>query len=195
MILLLDNYDSFVHNLARYLRLLGQDTRVVRSDAITAAGVQRLAPDAIVLSPGPRGPDDARCSLEVVQLLADTIPILGVCLGHQTIGQAFGAEVVECPSRHGQSSRVSHSGESLFTGLPSQFQVGRYHSLCLRADSIPDCLQVTATTDDGLVMGVRHRQWPVHGVQFHPESVLTQYGLEMLRNFCPAPTSPLQVVS
>ncbi len=195
MVLLLDNYDSFVHNLARYLRLLGQDTRVVRSDMITAAEVQRLAPAAIVLSPGPRRPEDAGCCLEVVRRLADQIPILGVCLGHQTIGQAFGAVVVECPSRHGQSSRISHTGESVFAGLPQQFQVGRYHSLCLRPDSLPDCLQVTATTADGLVMGVRHRQWPVHGVQFHPESVLTQYGLEMLRNFCPAPTSPLQAVT
>lgn len=189
MILLLDNYDSFVHNLARYLRLLGQATRVVRSDRITAQEVQQMHPDAIVLSPGPRRPEDAGCGLEVVRLLAGEVPILGVCLGHQAIGQAFGADVVECPSMHGQSSRITHTAESVFAGLPSSFQVGRYHSLCLRPDTLPDCLRVTATSEEGQIMGVMHRRLPVHGVQFHPESVLTQHGLELLRNFCSLPRS------
>jgi len=184
LILLLDNYDSFAHNLARYVRLLGHETRVVRSDQITVTEVERARPRAIVLSPGPRRPEDAGCSLEVVRQLSPSVPILGVCLGHQTIGQSFGAEVVTCPSLHGQASQLTHHGESVFAGLPSPFQVGRYHSLCLRSESLPDCLQVTATSNDGQIMGVRHRELAVHGVQFHPESVLTQYGLEMLRTFC-----------
>ncbi|WP_153555667.1 anthranilate synthase component II [Roseimaritima sediminicola] len=183
MILLLDNYDSFVHNLARYLRLLGQQTRVIRSDQVTVEQIQCLAPAAIVLSPGPKRPDDAGCSLDVVRRLGESIPILGVCLGHQTIGQAFGAAVVQCPAMHGQSSFINHRGESVFAGLPNRFPVGRYHSLALQPSTVPDCLRVTATTDEGLVMGVAHRRYPIHGVQFHPESVLTQYGLEMLRNF------------
>ncbi len=184
MILLLDNYDSFVHNLARYLRRLGADTLVVRSDQIDCSDCQRLAPDAVVLSPGPKGPFEAGCSLDVVRALGPEIPILGVCLGHQAIAAAFGATISPCPPRHGMASPVTHGSAGLFAGLPTTINVGRYHSLAVDEDSLPTELVVTARSqDDGVIMGIQHVTRPVHGVQFHPESVLTDDGMALLENF------------
>ena len=183
MILLLDNHDSFVHNLARYFRRLGCQTRVVRSDQIDAAGCRRLAPDAIVLSPGPKGPGEAGCSVDVVRDLAPGMPILGVCLGHQAIGVAFGARIRRCGPMHGMASRVTHDASGLFAGIDSPINVGRYHSLVVDPDDLPTEVLVTARSCDGEIMGVRHQSYPVHGVQFHPESVLTDKGLPLLENF------------
>lgn len=183
MILLLDNYDSFVHNLARYFRRLGCVTRVIRSDQIDAAACLGLAPDAVVISPGPRGPRDTGCSIDLLHRLPPTTPVLGVCLGHQAIAVAFGGSVVRCGPRHGMSSLVSHHRTDLFAGLPSPMTVGRYHSLAVDPEKLPADLQVTAMSEDGVVMGLRHRARPVFGVQFHPESVLTEDGLALLDNF------------
>lgn len=184
MILLIDNYDSFVHNLARYLRRLGQETIVVRNDNTTPAEVIERRPVAIVLSPGPCTPDEAGCSLELVRQGAGKLPILGVCLGHQTIGQAFGGRVIRARQPvHGQASRVHHGGSGIFAGLPSPLMVGRYHSLVVEEESLSSELEVTARTDDGLVMAMAHRRWPIFGVQFHPESILTESGYAILENF------------
>jgi anthranilate synthase/aminodeoxychorismate synthase-like glutamine amidotransferase len=184
MILLIDNYDSFVHNLARYFQRLGRETRVVRNTAIDAAGALDLRPNAIVLSPGPCTPSEAGCSLEVVRRLSGKIPILGVCLGHQAIGAAFGAAVVRAPEPiHGRTSAIRHEGRGVFRGLPNPLTVGRYHSLVVDPSSLPPELEITARTDDGVVMALAHRNWPVVGVQFHPESILTQSGYELLANF------------
>ncbi|XZE20604.1 anthranilate synthase component II [Pirellulaceae bacterium SH449] len=184
MILLLDNFDSFVYNLDRYLQRLGQKTLVVRSDSITVDAIVRLNVSAIVISPGPKAPNDAGCSLEVVRKLGRSIPILGVCLGHQAIGQAYGANIVRAPSPcHGKSSTIEHSNRGLFSGLPSPIEVGRYHSLVVDSGSIPDCLEVTAWTRDNLIMGFQHREHPVHGLQFHPESILTHHGYQYMKNF------------
>jgi anthranilate synthase/aminodeoxychorismate synthase-like glutamine amidotransferase len=185
VILLLDNYDSFTFNLAQAFWELGADLRVVRSDAVTVADIARLAPTALVISPGPGRPSSAGVSPEAVRTFSGRIPILGVCLGHQTIGEVFGATLGFARRvLHGKSSRVSHSGKGLFAGLPSSCAVGRYHSLSLRDDSLPESLEVTATSeDDGEVMAVRHRSHPTVGVQFHPESVLTPEGPALLRNF------------
>ena len=184
MILLIDNFDSFVHNLARYLRRLGQETMVVRNNEIDATGVLRLAPQAIVLSPGPCTPREAGCSLEVVRQCAERTPILGVCLGHQTIGAALGAAVVRAPQPvHGRRSAIRHGGRGVFRGLPSPMHVGRYHSLVVDENTLPTDLEVTARSDDGVVMALAHRQWPLVGVQFHPESILTEGGYDLLANF------------
>lgn len=183
MILLLDNYDSFVHNLARYFRILGQETVVVRSDEIDVADCQHLSPDAIVISPGPKRPIDAGCSVEVIRNLAGRIPILGVCLGHQAIGVAFGGTVDECGPTHGIASTIDHDGEFLFQGCRQPLRVGRYHSLAINEQQLPDELIVTARDQQGLIMAVRHREHAVHGVQFHPESVLTEDGLRIIENF------------
>lgn len=183
MILLLDNYDSFVHNLARHFRQLGCQTTVIRSDQIDVAGCAALSPSAIVISPGPRRPHEAGCSVEVVQRISPEIPILGVCLGHQAIGVAFGASVMKCPPMHGMMGSITHDGKGVFTGLPSPMQVGRYHSLAVDHGCFPAELEVTAQDEDGLIMGLQHRSRPIFGVQFHPESVLTDRGLEMLDNF------------
>ena len=184
MILLLDNYDSFVHNLARYLRRLGAHTLVVRSDEIDCRECQRLAPAAVVLSPGPKGPFEAGCSVDVIRNLAPQIPILGVCLGHQAIAAAFGATVSPCPPRHGMTSPITHDASGLFAGLPATINVGRYHSLAVDEGSLPAELVVTARSqDDGVIMGIRHVTRPVQGVQFHPESVLTDNGMALLGNF------------
>lgn len=184
MILLLDNYDSFVYNLDRYLQRLGQRTLVVRSDAITVESIERLECDGIVISPGPKTPDDAGCSLEVVRRLAGRIPILGVCLGHQTIAQAMGGQIVRAPRPiHGQSSLIYHENSRLMHGLPSPFLAGRYHSLVVEETNIPDCLIKTAWSSDGLIMGLEHAHWPLLGVQFHPESILTEVGYAILVNF------------
>ena len=184
MILLIDNYDSFVHNLGRYFRRLGQETRVVRNDAMDVAGIRTLAPAAIILSPGPCTPSEAGCSLDVVRQLSGELPILGVCLGHQAIAAALGANVVRGPEPvHGRSSIIRHSRRGVFEGLPHPLMVGRYHSLVVEEKSLPQELEVTARTDDGVVMALAHQRLPVVGVQFHPESILTQGGYELLANF------------
>lgn len=192
MILVLDNHDSFVHNLARYLRRRGAATRVIRSDAIDVAGCEALQPTAIVLSPGPKRPEQAGCCLELIRRLGPTIPILGVCLGHQAIGEALGAQVVQVPPLHGSASDIVHADPELFAGCPQPLRVGRYHSLAIDPASVPDDLRITARTlaGDGIgdgggeiVMAVRHRHWPLLGVQFHPESVLTAEGQRLIDNF------------
>jgi len=185
VILLLDNYDSFVQNLARYLRRLGHSTEVVRSDAIAVDAIAERNYQAIVLSPGPCTPNEAGCCVEVVQKLGDKLPILGVCLGHQVIAAALGGKVIRAPwPMHGRSSQVFHNGTDVFRGLPSPMRVGRYHSLLVEDSSLPDSLSVTAKTEDGLIMGLCHREWPLVGVQFHPESILTEHGYALLNNFC-----------
>ncbi|MBF0296960.1 MAG: aminodeoxychorismate/anthranilate synthase component II [Magnetococcales bacterium] len=188
MLLLIDNYDSFTYNLAQYFGELGAEVRVFRNDAITVEEIAALRPEHIVISPGPGNPDQAGITLEVIRRLAGRIPILGVCLGHQAIGQAFGGRVVRAPVlMHGKTSRIHHSGEGVFRDLPQPFMATRYHSLVVAADSIPESLQVTARTEDGLVMGIRHRELPVEGVQFHPESILTESGHDLLANFLNTP--------
>lgn len=185
MILLIDNYDSFVHNLARYVRELGAEAMVVRNDEITAEGVEALAPSHVIISPGPCSPAEAGVSTDIVRRLGPTTPILGVCLGHQCIGAAYGGPILRAGRPvHGRTSLISHDGTSVFRGLPSPIEVTRYHSLSIPAGSVPGCLRVTATAnDDGEVMAVEHREHPVIGVQFHPESAATQYGYAMLDRF------------
>ena len=184
MILLIDNYDSFVHNLARYFQRLGQETLVVRNDQITPARAAQLKPAAIVLSPGPCTPAEAGTSLAVVRELAGKVPMLGVCLGHQTIAAALGANVIRGPQpMHGRTSKIQHARTGIFADLPTPLTVGRYHSLIVDEQSLPREIEVTARTDDGLVMALAHRQWPIYGVQFHPESILTEGGYALLANF------------
>ncbi len=184
MLLLIDNYDSFTFNLAQYLGELGAEVKVLRNDAIDVAGVARLSPSRIVLSPGPCDPDRAGITLAVIEAFAGRIPILGVCLGHQAIGRAFGARVVHAGRVvHGKADEISHDGKGVFRGLPERFMAGRYHSLAIERTSLPDCLEASASTPDGELMGLRHRQYAVEGVQFHPESVLTEHGKDLLKNF------------
>jgi anthranilate synthase/aminodeoxychorismate synthase-like glutamine amidotransferase len=184
MILLIDNYDSFVFNLARYFRVLGGDVPVVRNERVTGADVAARRPAAIVLSPGPCTPLEAGISLEVVRQLGPTIPLLGVCLGHQTIAAALGGEVVRAVEPiHGRTSLVEHDGQRLFAGLPNPLTATRYHSLIVPEPSLPDCLRPTARTVDGILMALEHVEWPLFGVQFHPESVLTIRGHHLLQNF------------
>ncbi len=184
MLLVIDNYDSFTYNLVQYLSEIGQEVRVVRNDEIPAADIAGLAPSHIVISPGPCTPNEAGISLEVIRVYAGKIPILGVCLGHQSIGQAFGGKVVRAPRvMHGKTSQIFHDGKGLFTGLPNPFEATRYHSLVIERTSVPDVLDVTARTADQEIMAVRHKTLPVEGVQFHPESFLTTCGKDLLRNF------------
>ena len=188
MLLVIDNYDSFTYNLVQYLAELGEKIRVVRNDEIGAADIATLAPTAIVVSPGPCTPNDAGISLEVITRYAGRIPILGVCLGHQSIGQAFGGKVVRARQvMHGKTSMIAHDSRGAFTGLPNPFEATRYHSLVVERASLPDCLEITATTSDGVggqeIMGLRHKTLGVEGVQFHPESFLTVVGKDLLRNF------------
>lgn len=184
MILVIDNYDSFVHNLARYFACLGQETHVVRNDAISVGAVRRLQPDAIVISPGPCTPREAGCSLELIAKCWDEFPLLGVCLGHQAIAEALGGRVVRAQRpMHGRASAVFHDGQGVFANLPCPLHAGRYHSLVVEEHSLPAELEVTARTASGTVMAVQHREAPVIGVQFHPESILTERGLDLLRNF------------
>jgi anthranilate synthase component II len=184
VILLIDNYDSFVHNLARYFERLGQETLVVRNDRIALEEIERLRPGALVLSPGPCTPNEAGCSLEVVRRFVDRIPILGVCLGHQTIAAALGGRVIRSPQpMHGRTSLVYHDGQGIFTDLPQPMRACRYHSLIVDETSLPPQLETTAATADGIVMALRHRAAPVVGVQFHPEAILTESGYPLLANF------------
>lgn len=184
MILLIDNYDSFAHNLARYVRQLGSQVKVVRNDKITIAEIKALQPEKIIISPGPKEPRDAGICLNVVRKFASHIPILGVCLGHQVIAAAFGANVVRAESpMHGKGSVITCTTQSVFSGLPKQFKVGRYHSLVVDPDSMPSCLQVIAQSNDKEIMALQHKHLPVIGLQFHPESVLTEHGYQMLENF------------
>jgi anthranilate synthase component 2 len=184
MIYLIDNYDSFTFNLYQLAEALGAKCRVVRNDAITVDELARKKPKAILLSPGPGAPDSAGVTMRVVAELGKRIPILGVCLGHQAIGQVFGGSVIRARRAiHGKASSITHAGRGLFRGLPSPLQVGRYHSLVVSPKRLPSCLEITASTEDGIIMGLRHRDRPVHGIQFHPESVLTPRGPELLKNF------------
>jgi para-aminobenzoate synthetase component 2 len=184
MILLVDNYDSFAHNLARYFERLGQRVRVVRNDAIDVPAVRDLRPAAVVLSPGPCTPREAGASLEIVRRLHAEVPMLGVCLGHQVIAEALGGRIGRAPLPvHGQTSPIEHDGAGLFAGLPMPLKVARYHSLVAHPQGFPEQLQATAWTSDGVLMAFVHRRWPVYGVQFHPESILTEYGYELLANF------------
>jgi anthranilate synthase/aminodeoxychorismate synthase-like glutamine amidotransferase len=184
MLLMIDNYDSFTYNLVQYLGELGAEVRIARNDAITLEEIDALAPRSIVISPGPCTPDQAGVSVSLVRHFAGRSPILGVCLGHQAIGQAFGATVVRAHRvMHGKLSPIAHRGDGVFAGLPSPFQATRYHSLAIERETLPGALEITAETDDGEIMGVRHREHPVEGVQFHPEAILTEHGRHLLRNF------------
>jgi anthranilate synthase component 2 len=184
MLAIIDNYDSFVYNLVHFLGELGADSRVFRNDAISVNEVLGLNPNAVILSPGPCDPDRAGICLDLVRAAAGSLPILGVCLGHQTIGQAFGGEVVRAPTMmHGKRSKILHQGKSVFAGLEDGFWATRYHSLTIEPDSVPDVLEVTAQTEDGVIMGLAHKQHPIHGVQFHPESIASELGHAVLANF------------
>jgi anthranilate synthase/aminodeoxychorismate synthase-like glutamine amidotransferase len=184
MILVIDNYDSFTYNLVQYLGELGASLTVYRNDKITVGEIESIAPRGIVISPGPGNPDDAGISLELIARLGARIPILGVCLGHQCIGQAYGGRVLGAPIlMHGKTSMIHHDGSSLYKGVANPFEATRYHSLVVERDSIPGCLKLTAWTEDGVVMGLCHAQFPVEGVQFHPESILTFEGKKILNNF------------
>ncbi len=184
MLLVIDNYDSFTYNLVQYLGELGQEVRVFRNDAITVDEIADLKPDRIVISPGPCTPKEAGISVETITRLAGTIPILGVCLGHQSIGEAFGGEVVRAARlMHGKTSLIRHDGKTIFRALPNPFEATRYHSLIVRRDTLPACLEISAETAEGEIMGLRHRTLSVEGVQFHPESILTRPGMDLLRNF------------
>ncbi|HSB60393.1 MAG TPA: aminodeoxychorismate/anthranilate synthase component II [Vicinamibacteria bacterium] len=188
MVLLIDNYDSFVHNLARYVRELGGTTEVRRNDAITLDGIAALGPTHIIVSPGPCTPREAGISNDVIARLGPRVPILGVCLGHQCLGAAMGGRVVRASRpRHGKTSPIHHTGEGIFAGLPSPFQATRYHSLLVAREGLPECLEVVATTPEDEIMALRHRSFPLWGVQFHPESVLTEHGHALLRNFLSLP--------
>ena len=184
MLLMIDNYDSFTYNLVQYFGELGEDVRVLRNDEITVAGIAELNPARIVISPGPCTPNEAGVSVDTIVNFAGRIPILGVCLGHQSIGQAYGGHIVRAKQlMHGKTSLIYHKGEGVFKGLPNPFTATRYHSLVIERDSLPESLEITAWTDDDEIMGVRHRQTAVEGVQFHPESILTEHGHALLRNF------------
>src|SRR5262245_32616564 len=184
MLLMIDNYDSFTYNLVQYLGELGADVKVVRNDEVAIDEVERMRPGRIVISPGPCSPNEAGISVAAIVHFGGVMPILGVCLGHQAIGQAYGGKVIHAKTlMHGKTSPIHHSGAGVFAGLPSPFTATRYHSLAVERSSLPDCLEVTAWTDDGEIMGLRHRTLPVEGVQFHPEAILTEHGHALLGNF------------
>jgi anthranilate synthase component 2 len=184
MLLMIDNYDSFTYNIVQYFGQLGEDVQVHRNDRITLAEIEALQPARLVVSPGPCSPEEAGISVAAIKQFAGRIPILGVCLGHQAIGAAFGGNVIRSVSlMHGKTSPILHDGRELFTGLPSPFQATRYHSLIVDRPTLPECLEVTAWVENGEIMGMRHRELPVWGVQFHPESILTEGGMDLLRNF------------
>ncbi len=184
MLLMIDNYDSFTYNLVQYLGELGEDIRVFRNDKISIQKIEKLNPDKIVISPGPCTPNEAGISVRVIQHFAGKIPILGVCLGHQSIGAAYGAEIVNAPRlMHGKTSMIHHDGKTIFKGLPNPFEATRYHSLIIKKDTLSDDFDITAWTDSDEIMGIRHKKLLVEGVQFHPESILTKVGKDLLRNF------------
>ena len=184
MVLMIDNYDSFTYNLVQYLGELGAEVKVVRNDELTVQEIERMRPERIVVSPGPCSPTEAGVSLETIGRLGGRVPLLGVCLGHQAIGQAYGGKVVHARTlMHGKVSAIRHGGVGVFRGLPSPFTATRYHSLAVERESLPGCLEVTAWTDEGEIMGLRHRELAVEGVQFHPESILSEHGHALLRNF------------
>ena len=184
MLLMIDNYDSFTYNLVQYLGELGEEVKVLRNDEITLEGIEKLAPARIVISPGPCTPDEAGISVPLVKHFAGKVPILGVCLGHQSIGQALGGKIVHARQlMHGKTSAIHHDGRGVFRGLPDAFTATRYHSLAIERASLPACLEVSAWSDDGEIMGVRHKELAVEGVQFHPESILTEHGHRLLKNF------------
>jgi anthranilate synthase component II len=183
-LLVIDNYDSFTYNLVHFLGELGADSKVFRNDKITLDEIAAIAPEGIVLSPGPATPNEAGICLALIDRFKDTTPILGVCLGHQAIGQAMGGDVIRAPQlMHGKTSKINHTGKGLFRGLNSGFEATRYHSLTVKPETLPATLEVTATTDDGLIMGLQHRKLPLHGVQFHPESIASENGHALLQNF------------
>ena len=184
MILVIDNYDSFTYNLVQYLGELGEEVVVRRNDEIDLDAVAEMKPDHILISPGPCTPNEAGISLALIGRFSGPIPILGVCLGHQAIGQAFGGEVVRAGNlMHGKTSQIYHDGRTIFEGIPSPYTATRYHSLIVKRESLPDCLEISAETSEGEIMGLRHKRYPIEGVQFHPESIITEHGLTLLRNF------------
>jgi para-aminobenzoate synthetase component 2 len=184
MILVIDNYDSFTYNLVQYLGELGEEIVVKRNDEIDLDGIEALAPDHILISPGPCTPNEAGISLALIDRFKGQIPIFGVCLGHQSIGQAFGGDVIKAENlMHGKTSEMIHDGKTIFEGIPSPFTATRYHSLIVKRETLPDCLEISAETENGEIMGLRHKEYAIEGVQFHPESIITQHGLTILRNF------------
>ncbi len=184
MILMIDNYDSFTFNLVQYLGELGEDIKVYRNDKISVTEIEQMSPDHIVISPGPCTPNEAGISLELIERLGGKIPILGVCLGHQSIGQVYGGNVIRAENlMHGKTSTIHHDGKTIFQDIPSPFTATRYHSLIVEKESLPDCFEISAWTDEGEIMGLRHKEYIVEGVQFHPESILTEHGKELLKNF------------
>jgi len=189
MLLVIDNYDSFTYNLVQYFGELGADLKVYRNDEITIDEIRELAPDKICISPGPCTPAEAGISCDVVRAFGKTIPILGVCLGHQCIGQVFGGDVIRADRlMHGKTSPILHEGQSLFEGLPDPFEATRYHSLIVKRETFPEELEITAETAEHEIMGLRHREYPIHGLQFHPESILTEHGKQLLQNFLDLPS-------
>jgi para-aminobenzoate synthetase component 2 len=184
MILVIDNYDSFTYNLVQYIGELGEEVAVYRNDEIDLAGIERLNPSHIIISPGPCTPNEAGISLSLIEHFKGVIPIFGVCLGHQSIAQAFDGEVIRAERlMHGKTSQIQHDGKSIFTDIPSPFTATRYHSLIVRKETLPDCLEISAETAEGEIMGLRHKEYAIEGVQFHPESIITDHGLQILRNF------------
>jgi anthranilate synthase/aminodeoxychorismate synthase-like glutamine amidotransferase len=184
MLLILDNYDSFTYNLVQYFGELGVEMKIFRNDALTVDEVKALAPEKICISPGPCTPNEAGISMDLIRELGATTPILGVCLGHQSIGQVYGGDVIRADRlMHGKTSPIHHNGTSVFNGLPDPFEATRYHSLIVKRETLPDCLEITAWTAENEIMGLRHKEHPVHGVQFHPESILTEHGKQMLETF------------
>ena len=184
MLLMIDNYDSFTYNLVQYFGELGEKVKVFRNDKVTLRGIEKLNPGQIVISPGPGRPDDAGISKYLIQTFKGRYPILGVCLGHQCIGEVFGAEIVRARRiMHGKTSRIIHTGKNIFKGLPDRFEATRYHSLIIEKDSLPDCLEITASTDHDEIMAITHKEYFIEGIQFHPESILTRPGKDLLKNF------------
>lgn len=185
MIILIDNYDSFTYNLRQYLGMLGADVRVYRNDAISIDDIKKMQPEKIIISPGPGRPEHAGISIDIVKKLGEVIPILGVCLGHQAIGQAFGAKIVKAPRPiHGMTAMIYHNGKGIYDGIENPFEATRYHSLIIEKSTLPSELEITSELkEDGLIMGIKHKKYPIEGVQFHPESVLTKVGLDILRNY------------